>query len=312
MDGIFSRAGYAVLMRRRDLLSLLPTAGLSIAANQSSRTIISSNTYPWMTFARRKGEKFVNHSDDLMAAIARTGLNGYEPIIDGIGDFEGLGARLKKHGLAMPSLYVNSTLHEKASIEKCSREVLEIGRKARGLGTTIIVTNPSPIKWGGKDDKSDQQLKLQARALDELGAALRKENLILAYHNHDIELRQGAREFHHMLTATSPENVRFCLDSHWIYRGCGNSEVALFDSLERYGDRIEELHLRQSTRGVWNEVFRLQGDINYEKVLEELDRVKVHPHLVLEQAVEEQSPSKLGAEKAHRKGALALANYRRD
>lgn len=78
------------------------------------------------------------------------------------------------------------------------------------------------------------------------GAALRKLGLHLAYHNHDAELRHGAREFHHMLTATDPENVKLCLDAHWVFRGCGDSEIAVFDALEHYHERIVELHLRQS------------------------------------------------------------------
>jgi len=48
--------------------------------------------------------------------------------------------------------------------------------------------------------------------------------------NRDAELRQGGREFHHMLTATNPDDVKLCLDAHWIYRGCGDSQVAVFDA----------------------------------------------------------------------------------
>ena len=85
--------------------------------------------------------------------------------------------------------------------------------------------------------------------------------MVLAYHNHDAEMREGAREFHHMLTGTDPANVKLCLDAHWIYRGSGNSQVALFDIVEIYVDRIVELHLRQSHDGIWSEVFG-EGDIN--------------------------------------------------
>jgi len=33
-----------------------------------------------------------------------------------------------------------------------------------------------------------------------------------------------------MLTATNPDDVKLCLDAHWIYRGCGDSQVAVFDA----------------------------------------------------------------------------------
>ncbi|MDF1851882.1 MAG: hypothetical protein P1U85_13670 [Verrucomicrobiales bacterium] len=50
---------------------------------------------------------------------------------------------------------------------------------------------------------------------------------------------------------------------------------------ELYADRIVEMHLRQSTGGTWNEVFRLEGDIDYGGLLEGLRAEGVDPHLVL-------------------------------
>ena len=114
--------------------------------------------------------------------------------------------------------------------------------------------------------------------------------LTLAYHNHDMELRNAAREFHHMMLGTDPENVTLCLDAHWIYRGSGNSQVALFDVVKLYGSRVTELHLRQSQNGVWTETFG-PGDIDYLRLAEVLLKLGVKPLLVLEQAIEEGSPN---------------------
>ena len=162
---------------------------------------------------------------------------------------------LKKHGLEMRSLYVNSTLHDAAQADKSIEEVLAAAAKAKAVGTRIIVTNPSPLRWGGPENKTDEQLKVQGAALDTLGAGLKKMGLILAYHNHDIELRNAAREFHHMMAGTDPANVTLCLDAHWIYRGAGNSQVALFDVLKLYGPRITEL--RSAPIAEW----RLDGGV---------------------------------------------------
>jgi sugar phosphate isomerase/epimerase len=126
-------------------------------------------------------------------------------------------------------------------------------------------------------------------ALDKLGGKLRQMGLTLAYHNHDIELRNAAREFHHMMVGTNPENVTLCLDAHWIYRGAGNSQVALFDVLKLYGPRVTELHLRQSQNGVWTEVFG-PGDIDYPRLADHLREIGIRPLLVLEQAIEAGSP----------------------
>lgn len=276
------------------------------ASGQDNDTAIhiATNTYPWLTFARRANHEFELHSQQLLSDIASTGIAGYEPIITNAEELSVLENRLQSHGLEMRSIYVNSLLHDDAKVEESVANVVEIATKANQLGTKIVVTNPSPIRWGGMEDKTDAQLRLQAKSLDFLGAELRKLGVALAYHNHDAELRQGGREFHHMLTATSPNNVKFCLDAHWVFRGCGNSEVAVFDALTHYRDRIVELHLRQSRSGVWTETFAMQGDIDYSRLFDNLAEYSIHPHLVLEQAVEEQSPNQLSAVEAHRQSNL--------
>jgi inosose dehydratase len=105
-----------------------------------------------------------------------------------------------------------------------------------------------------------------------------------------------------MLTATDPAHVKFCLDVHWVFRGCGDSQVAIFDVLEHYGERIVELHLRQSKDGVWTETFGAGGDIDYPRLAVWLRRHRIRPLLTLEQAVEAKSPRTTDAITAHRAG----------
>jgi inosose dehydratase len=94
--------------------------------------------------------------------------------------------------------------------------------------------------------------------------------------------------------------VSLCLDAHWIYRGAGNSQVALFDIVALYGTRVTELHLRQSRDGVWTEVFA-PGDIDYPRLAERLGTMGVRPHLVLEQATETGSPETMQPLEAFRR-----------
>jgi inosose dehydratase len=299
------------MMDRRAFLTSTAAAGIAAAAGATTASgggtlQVATNTYPWGTFASRDGGTFVLHSDEALAAIASAGCAGYEPIISDVGEFEGLGARLRAHGLDMRSIYVNSSLHEESAVAATIGNVLAIARRAAGIGTRIVVTNPSPIRWGGPENKTDLQIRSQAVALDRLGRELRAIGVTLAYHNHDAELRLGAREFHHMLTATAPANVKFCLDAHWVFRGCGDSQVALFDAVEHYGDRIVELHLRQSRGGVWTEVFSAEGDIDYARLSAWLQRHDVRPRLTLEQAVESGSPKTVDSITAHRQGLAVV------
>jgi len=300
---------------RRDSLALATTITVGAlvsswadAAPKDGKPRIATNTYPWRTFAKRAGEPYQRHSEEMLRKIASTGIDGYEPIIDSPAELEGLGARLDTHGLQMRSIYVNSVLHDPARVDQSTADVLAIATAAGELGAEIIVTNPSPIRWGSGKDKDDSQLRYQAKSLDELGSELRKLGLALAYHNHDAELRNGGREFHHMLTATNSQNVKFCLDAHWVFRGCGDSTVAVMDALEIYHDRIVELHLRQSDGGVWTESFAVQGDIDYAKIFTRLAADQIQPHLVLEQAVESKSPKTLAVTEAHRQSHRHLSD----
>ncbi len=267
-------------------------AGMSgVTRAETGRLHVACNQYPWTVFYGREGKDFNALLDAGLGEVAASGIDGFEPGVGGLQQIEQMVPLLKKHGLEMRSLYVNSTLHEADQAGKSIDDVLAAASKAKeSLGTRIIVTNPSPIQWGGPEDKSDAQLRTQAQAMNKLGERLKRMGLTLAYHNHDIELRNAAREFHHMMVGTDPENVTLCLDAHWVYRGAGNSQVALFDVVELYGRRITELHLRQSKDGVWTEVFG-PGDIDYKRLAGDLLRIGVKPLLVLEQAVEAGSPN---------------------
>jgi inosose dehydratase len=261
-----------------------------------------TNVYPWGTFYTRDKKDFNKDLDAGLAEVKKAGLDGFEPSLTSAEQVKPLGELLTKHGLVLKSFYVNSTLHTKADADASIKTVLAIAEAAKGIGAGVVVTNPSPIKWGGPDNKTDDQLKLQAEKLDALGAGLNKLGMTLAYHNHDMELRNAAREFHHMLTATDPANVKFCLDSHWVFRGAGDSQVALFDAITHYADRIVELHLRQSKDGVWTEAFG-DGDIDYARLWKVLTAKKLKPLLVLEQAVEAKSANTMTCTDAHTQSA---------
>jgi inosose dehydratase len=297
----------SVMHRRHFLKSASAAAGSAYLlynfpafANSTKALEVACQWYTWFSYFRREGKEWSKDLDASLKAFTSSGLQGFEPNFESTEEVEQLQPHLKKHGIWSKSLYVNSTLHEAAEVEKSMASVLSIAKAAKAMGVEIVVTNPSPIQWGGPQNKNDEQLKVQAQALDQLGADLRQLGLKLAYHTHDPEMREGAREFHHMLVGTAPENVHLCLDAHWIYRGAGNSQVALFDIVNLYADRIVELHLRQSHEGIWSEVFEA-GDIDYERLAEMLLSKNLHPHVVLEQAVEEGTPQTLSAVEANRK-----------
>ena len=296
----FSRRGFlqtAAMMGGAALLAAQKAK--PAAAAPPGKLHLACNQYPWQQFYRREDRNFAASLDAGLAEVAQSGMDGFEPGISSPQQVDEIAPLIKKHGLEMRSIYVNSVLYEAGEVEKSIANIVGIAQRAKQAGTKIIVTNPSPIRWGGPENKSDAQLKAQAAALDKLGAELGSLGVTLAYHNHDIELRNAAREFHHMLLATDPKRVTLCLDAHWVYRGSGNSAVALFDVLKLYGRRVSELHLRQSADGTWTEAFG-DGDIDYPALAKYLLGIGVKPHLVLEQAPEKGTPKTMDAVKSHR------------
>ena len=289
--------------RRHFLTSLVAATGASLLpegqAAPAKAQPLSCNAYTWNTFYGREKKQWMTDPDASLSEYVRTGLTAYEPSFNNADEVRKLASYLPKYKLAMPSLYVNSTLHKADEAQQSIDSVLAIADAAKPLGAQIVVTNPSPIKWGSDDDKTDADLSEQARNLDRLGAELRKRGLTLAYHTHAPEHRQAAREFHHMLLASDPKNVSLCLDAHWVYRGSGNSQVALFDVVRLYGKRIVEVHIRQSKDGIWQETFG-DGDIDYRRLAADLKTQGVRPLLVLEQCLEKGSPNTMGPVEAHK------------
>ena len=292
-------------MNRRDfLIKSAISSGIALYPSKlypnqihDSKHKIACQQYTWFSYFRREGKKWMENPADSLKTFTASGLTGYEPSFESPGEIAVLQKELEIKKIWSKSMYVNSVLHEPELVEDNISNILNIAQEAKKIGISILVTNPTPISWGGVENKTDAQLKAQALALNLLGKKLRSIGMTLAYHNHDAEMREGAREFHHMLTGTDPDNVKLCLDAHWIYRGSGNSQVALFDIVDIYVDRIVELHLRQSHAGLWSEVFE-KGDIDYARLASVLKQGNLRPLLVLEQAVEEGTPHTMSTEEA--------------
>ena len=289
---------------RRKFLSGL--AGVSVSplllgfTRQAQKTYpISCSSYDWLTFYKRRGKVWWHDPDASARDFVQSGIPAIEPSLTTASEAREMVAVLKKHGIKMPSIYVNSVLHDRTEADKSIENVLSIADQVKDYGAEIIVTNPSPIEWGSKLLKTDEQLIEEARNVERLGEALRHKGLRLAYHTHDTELLAGAREFHHVMQNTSAENVSFCFDVHWIYRGSQNSQVAVFDVLKLYGNRVTELHIRQSINGTWSETFG-SGDIDYPRLVSEMKTMKLRPHLVIEQCTESGTPNTMESQQAHR------------
>lgn len=270
--------------------------------------ILCSGAYPWMVDARDRGVDFAGELEAIFAALAAAGVQGWEPFLPSAAEAEGLAAALARHGLTVPSVYANLRLHDDGADRTLTATVAALPR-LRALGVRYLVVNPEPIAWGQPLDKDDAALRRQAAHLEQLGRELAAAGVALAYHTHAPEMRQGAREFHAMLALTDPAYVGLCLDTHWIYRGCGDSQIALETILALYGQRIRAVHLRQSHRGIWTETLG-PGDIDPTPVVATLRRHGFAGPLTLEQAAETGTPRTLPMpEREKRNAAWTRATF---
>jgi inosose dehydratase len=289
-------------MQRRSFLQTvaLSTAGILTAKTSTAQTIqtpqsesenqtkpehlhIAVNQYAVNSFYQRDHKNFAEQFEEMKSV----GIDGLEPTVDNAQNLANIGKKLKDHGLEFRSVYVGGNLHEPGIAAKEMGRIRNIAEKAKEFGSQMIIFNPA-----AKHGKNDVELILQTENVNKLGSELDSFGMKLAFHYHTTELEFAAREFHHLLCNTDPKYFSLCLEQHWSYRGSGNSQVALFDHLKLYGNRIIAVHLRQSVNNVWSETFG-DGDIDNLKLAANLKTFNVPIHFVLEQAVEKNTPKTL-------------------
>src|SRR5262249_19854500 len=129
---------------------------------------LACNQYAWQSFLARAGRTWPDDLDRTLAAIREAGFDRLEPLIDSVDQLRQFAPAVQRHGLALRSVYVNSTLHRPETAAASIEQVAAIAEVAQSFGTEIIVTNPSPIRWGGAESKTDAELATQATALDQL------------------------------------------------------------------------------------------------------------------------------------------------
>jgi len=260
--------------------------------------IIGAQEYPWFQQYQQRQLQPLEHLGEILAAVRAAGLAAWEPFLPDEASVPMWRELMEKNGLQMPSAYLGGILHE-GDAQQIVEKALAQAAAAKTLGVRIVVCNPNPIAWGSEENKTDAHLRFQACVLEKICEGLKAQGQRLAYHTHDPEMRCGAREFTHMMRAVDPELLGFCFDVHWIYRGCGNSQVAVEDILGMYGHRIVSLHLRQSHRGIWAEHLQ-EGDIDYSPVWRFLKKRGFDGPAIIETAFEDGTSRGLSMEESHK------------
>lgn len=246
---------------------------------KAANNLVGTQLYGWGQFYRREGKDLNEHLDEALAAIRDCGYDFAEGFLDA-GRPErnaGFAEKLRSHGMAPVSLYSGGRLHEKGQAEETVRRLLAAAKACKEAGFLILNLNPDPI---GREKTADE-LKVQAAALDDLGRGLVEMEMLLGIHNHTPAMRNDAREFHYNFKHTSPELVGFCFDTHWVYRG----GVPPMKALREYHERVVSWHLRQSRDKVWIEELA-DGDIDYRQIAEFARQHEMPAPYIVEVALE--------------------------
>jgi len=265
----------ATLLSRQRLLAGDKTAAAHYAPK------LSVEIYIWIQHLESEKKTLAEGVEEALASFHRAGYHRVELNQDFFRPAlrERTFTLLAKDQLAPETVYAGTTLHETAAAEKSVGEVVELAGLLKPQGTRVIVTNPSPKP--GQALKTEAELATQAKYVDRLAEEIGGLGMKLALHHHTPELLEHAREWRHLMQHTDPNRVYCCVDVHWAYRG--GQEVMSF--LSETGDRLVELHLRNSRKGIWMEDFG-PGDIDYQKIADYLRGIGFQGYLVVELAYE--------------------------
>jgi inosose dehydratase len=274
LQGISALAGASLLSRQM-------VGGATETGPARYAPKLSVENYIWIQQLETEKRTVAEGVDDVLKSFHEA---GYPRVELGTAFFtpevrEKTLALLTKYKLVPETFFPVSTMHEIAAAEKSVNDTMELARLLKPRGTRVIVINPSPKP--DKTQKTDEELDLQARYVAQLGDKLHEMGLKLALHHHTPELLANAREWHHLMEHTNPKRVYCCIDVHWAYRG--GQDIMTF--IRAAGDRIIDMHLRNSKQGVWMEDFG-PGDLDYQPVASYLREIKFNGYLVVELAYE--------------------------
>lgn len=268
MNNHFGAAPAHRVSRRCFLTSSILTVALGSIGSAADRLagmvpavpgkgLVGSNIFGWGQYAQR--DKKPLNLDEVLSALRDAGYHYLENFMDVAHPENNLkfAEQLKSKGLQPVSLYTGARLHEAGKADETVERLLAAAKPLRSAGFQGISCNPDPI---GRE-KTDEELQTQVRALARLGAGLKAFGLQLGIHHHMPEMAGQAREFHFNFRQTRPEEVGFCYDVHWVWKG----GVTPAEALRAYGDRIVTWHLRQSRERVWTEILE-DGDVDYAEV----------------------------------------------
>jgi inosose dehydratase len=268
---------------------MLLAASAPLARAKINPTRIACQCYVFEQDYGQRKQKTIDHVDEILGIVSDAGFRAVEltsTYFPPDKTAESL-ALLDKHGLALPIAYIGGPMHDDRWHQTHDNVLAFADRLKPHKGLEAISFNCDPKRPGeGKsgEAKTDAELVTEAQALEQTGADLKQRDLRLLVHAHAPEMADHAREWRYFFHHTTAANVGICLDTHWVYRGGEN----VMDLLKEAGTRIGDVHLRNSSNGIWLEEVA-DGDVDYKAVAAELKKLRYKGWLTVELAWDPQT-----------------------
>jgi sugar phosphate isomerase/epimerase len=262
-------------------------AARCLAARKERRLFFAAHHLPLGLQLYTLGGAPYRDLDGTLKAVADIGYRTVEPVgLMGRTAAE-LRAALDRAGLSCPSTHV--PMDPDAAGPTLAGDVGKLAADMHRIGAKYVVVPifPVPPRFG-RPRKGEDGLQFLSRAasqmtpddwqrtaalLNEKGAALRREGLKLAYHNHNAEFtRHGARTGYDLLLAnTDPDLVGFEMDVGWV-AAAGVDPIPL---LRAHRHRFRLMHVKDiKASTVPNTAFRMDpadvgtGSVDWRAILQ--------------------------------------------
>jgi sugar phosphate isomerase/epimerase len=185
------------------------------------------------------------------------------------------------------SLYGTCKLYDQASLDAEVESFLRAVEAATRTGCSLIALNMATPR--GRPKREDE-LEVQVRGLQAIGAEAAEMGVRIALHNHTPEMENEAREFRYVMGHTASASgaapgaraIGVCLDVAWA----AVAGVSPLDLIHEIHPRLFDLHVRNAADG-WFTQSIPEGTISYPQILDLLIRYRYDGWLVVELAYDD-------------------------
>jgi sugar phosphate isomerase/epimerase len=142
-----------------------------------------------------------------------------------------------KYNLNISGIHTSGPLFNMEGMQPILANLGKTAEFALAAGAHNLMFSGQP-----KDNKTEDEFKIEAEMLNQVGSICKKAGIPVQYHNHAFEILNEMREYKALMSLTDPDLVSFCLDIGWVVRGGGSPSQVI----DAFHQRIGYFHLKDT------------------------------------------------------------------